>query len=344
LAPAFLPANGLPAGDLVRIDPADGSTLGGDSFDGPAHLTVAVADGVPAVMTFRVDPVGLVEVDWKYRVTNVSSLGIAPARRFAVSAGHILWTWGSAAVGYSPDCEPWPPDFPAPDPGCQPDWVTTLDGTLQPPAAIGPEQVVYVGSGGAVAVLDVATGVVAWTANVGGGVATPPVVAGETVLVATTNGRLVALPAAGCGAATCIPLWEGQLGGTPSSAPAAGGDVAYVGTEEGDVVAFASDGCGTATCAPLARLDVGAEITGGPIVHDARVTVATADGRLVAYGLSDYGLSCGSGCADRRVRGVARRTGTPQRTPSGFKVARCGERRHLAVEACAMVRRTGPKP
>jgi hypothetical protein len=95
---------------------------------------------------------------------------------------------------------------------------------------------------------------------------------------------VVALPAAGCGAARCSPVWEASLGAAPTTNPAAGGDVVYVAAGS-TLLAFGADGCSTPTCAPLASLAVGNVVTGGPIVLQGRVVVGTSDGRVVAYGL-----------------------------------------------------------
>jgi outer membrane protein assembly factor BamB len=153
------------------------------------------------------------------------------------------------------------------------------------PAAVGGDEVVYAGGSGRVTVLDVVTGAVRWTADVGAAAVAAPAVADGTILVATGDGRLVALPVAGCGAASCSSLWEAPIGSIPSTAPVAGGDVVYVGTTTGDIAAFALDGCAAATCGPLTTIETGSPITGGPIVHDGRLVAGTQDGRLVAYGL-----------------------------------------------------------
>ena len=103
---------------------------------------------------------------------------------------------------------------------------------------------------------------------------------------ATSDGRLVALPAAGCGSATCAPLWEGAVGG-PAQALVAAGDVAYVSTAAGtgDVAAFDLAGCGTTTCDPLVTVSVGHPLSDSMTVHDGRLIVGTLDGHVVAFGL-----------------------------------------------------------
>jgi outer membrane protein assembly factor BamB len=109
-------------------------------------------------------------------------------------------------------------------------------------------------------------------------------VTGDEILVATTDGRLVALPADGCGAPTCASTWEAPLGGAPTQAPAVGGDVVYA-TAGSRILAFPAGGYGAAICDPLVTLDAGLPVTGGPVVDDGRVLVGTESGRVVAFGL-----------------------------------------------------------
>jgi outer membrane protein assembly factor BamB len=55
-----------------------------------------------------------------------------------------------------------------------------------------------------------ATGETSWTAAVPASAA--PALADGAVLVPTTDGRVQAFAAAGCGAGTCSPLWEVSVG------------------------------------------------------------------------------------------------------------------------------------
>ena len=138
--------------------------------------------------------------------------------------------------------------------------------------------------------LDVATGAIAWRAELGAAVNTSPAVTDSTIFVTTADNRLVALPAGECGAATCGPLWQASLGATLTG-PTVGGDVVYVGTSAGDVKAFAAAGCGSATCGVLRTVHVGTSVASSPVVDGGRVlvmaTTGAADpaGRLVALGL-----------------------------------------------------------
>jgi len=271
-------------GTVEKLDPADGSTI--STTPGDAVFELAVADERIAVLSGRLNSSGLAAatISWTYSPSGPLSSGGYPGASFAIVGDRIQWSYGTSAQGFSAACPPYPPDWPVS--GCAPDWTTPLAGTPTAPVGIGTTQVVYGDSSGTVTVLDTATGAVAWTAELGAGISRKPAVADGNLLVATDDGRLVALPAAGCGTATtCTPLWSASLGAAPSTGPAVGGDVAYIGVG-GDIVAFARDGCGQPTCPELTRISTGTSpVTGGPIVHDGRLVVGTGDGHLVAFGL-----------------------------------------------------------
>ena len=282
----LVPATVFRFGTVHKLNPADGTTVDGGSYSGDAVGDLAVADDRVAVFsgTGNSSGFGIARIGWKYTPQIFFSLsGPGPGSHFAIVGDRIQWSQGTQALGFSAACPSYPPGYPVP--GCAPDWATDLGGTPTAPAGIGTTQVVYADSTGTVTVLDTASGAVVWTAELGAAVTGAPAVADGNILLATGGGQLVALPAAGCGTATCTPLWSGDVGGTPGTGPVAGGDVAYVGVA-GDVVAFALDGCGGPTCPSLARVSAGSTITGGPIVHDGRVVVGTQDGRVVAFGLS----------------------------------------------------------
>jgi hypothetical protein len=200
---------------------------------------------------------------------------------FAIVGERIAWSLGSQAFGYSAACPPlsnttW----------CDADWKTELGGDpMGGPAAIGADQVVYGDGTGTVSVLDMTTGAVLWTGETGSIITAHVAVAGDTILVGTFDGRVVAFPTAGCGAATCAPLWEGTVGGVPLSPVTGAGEVAYVVTDAGDVVAFARGGCGAATCAPLTTIAADARPGAGVVVDSGHLYVTTPSGHLVAYGL-----------------------------------------------------------
>lgn len=194
---------------------------------------------------------------------------------FAIAGGLVHWPYGRWAQAFS-GCHPQDDEYHP----CAPDWRTDLGAVPGPPAAVGPDAVAYpVGTG--VTVLDRATGAVRWRATGLGARVGTLAVAGPTILAPTDAGEVVALPAAGCGAATCAPLWWAPVGGLAKVA--AGGDVAYV-TAGGNVIALAVDGCGAPTCAPLAQVHVGGTLS-SPVVDGGRVFVGDLTGNLVALGL-----------------------------------------------------------
>lgn len=276
-------------GTITKLSPADGAIIGTENrgVDGSV-FELAVAEGDLAVSSgwLTSDLIGLATVSWNghWRASIPVLGGSLPAVTFAIVGDRIELTYGTTAHSYSSVCTPWPPPY-EDLPGCAPDWFVELGGQPTAPVGIGTTQVVYGDTTGTVTVLDTATGAVAWTAELGDGIGRKPAVAGGNLLVATDDGRLVALPAAGCGAATCTPLWSASLGAGPSTGPVVGGDVAYVGVG-GDVLAFALDGCGRPTCRKLARVSTGTStVTDGLIVHDGRLVAGTGDGHLVAFGL-----------------------------------------------------------
>ncbi len=167
-----------------------------------------------------------------------------------------------------------------------PRWVLPLDGSSgTTPVLSADGATVYVGTdAGTFSAVDMATGAVRWSADLGSAVVAPPAVAPGTALVPTASGSLVALATDGCGASTCAPLWSSPTGSPLTVQPGAAGDVVFVGAADGSVDAFATAGCGAAVCAPVWSADTGSSITGAPAISNGRVFVGTLDGRLIAYG------------------------------------------------------------
>jgi outer membrane protein assembly factor BamB len=252
---------------------------------------LAVVDGQLVTKTVAADP-GFVgtQVTWSLFRPTVVSTGSVESD-YAFVGDSIAWTdhisfteSGTSALGFSPQC-PEPPGIPRTT-ACLPDWTTDLSAPPGSPTAVGDDAVVYPDSSGTVSVLDMATGAVQWQAELGAVTLTQATVTPELILVGTSDGRLVALPAGGCGAPTCDPLWEGTLSAGARSVVGAG-DVAYVTTAGGmgTIAAFDLAGCGAATCDPLVTVSAGAEVWSGGIVHAGRLIVGTTDGRVVAFGL-----------------------------------------------------------
>jgi outer membrane protein assembly factor BamB len=150
---------------------------------------------------------------------------------------------------------------------------------------IGDSATVYVGSAsGIVYSLNRAGGGIRWRSVVGSPITRPPALGGGTLFVASTDGRLSALPAAGCGSPLCDPQWRTATGSEITVQPAVAGGVVYVGSADGTVQAFDAAGCGGFTCEPIWTVHAGSPVTGGLAVANGRLYVGTADA-LVAYGL-----------------------------------------------------------
>jgi outer membrane protein assembly factor BamB len=262
------------AGNAARAyDPTTGAQH--DSIGG---RLLAVADGEPVVEIQLGGPGNwYVEIAWGDHRHPVDFTG---PQSVSIVDDTILWV-SSAVRGYAPDC-PLVSPFPA---SCSPNWTYSTGAAATGVAATSGTTAVVSDTAGMVDGIDVRTGARLWRAAVGAGVTGPPAVVDGTVFVATTDGRLVALAADGCGGPTCSALWQAPLPAAPSTGPVAGGDVVYATTTGGDITAYPAAGCGAATCSSLVTVSVGAEVTGGPIVDEGRLVAGTADGRVVAFGL-----------------------------------------------------------
>lgn len=172
-----------------------------------------------------------------------------------------------------------------------PEWATPLDGTVSSAPVLGAgESVLYTATdAGTLYAVDTATGAVLWTTALGAPATGTPALAEGVVYVPTTDGRLVAVDADGCGAATCPTLWSASSGSgsTVREQPAVAGGVVFTGWADGSVHAFDASGCGAATCSPVWSASTGSDISGAPAVTNGQLYVGTIDGRLIAYGLDD---------------------------------------------------------
>jgi outer membrane protein assembly factor BamB len=204
---------------------------------------------------------------------------------------HVLVGVGSTIESYSLDtCSPLPPPTP-PNNFCAPEWATTMPAAPRDPAAVGTTAAAIGLASGDVAVLDLATGALQWTAHTGSTAATAPAVANGHLYVGAADGHLYAFPTAGCGQATCAPEWSGATasGAAVSHQPAAAADVVYVGTSTGSVYAFAAAGCGGSSCPSLWNGAVNpsgppAPVL-GPVVSTGAV-YASAGGTVAAFRLA----------------------------------------------------------
>lgn len=232
-------------------------------------------------------------------------LSLAGQDARAVTLGrHFVYESGWGPFGADPSVGPGPGvrafALEGVEDGCGPDgyaiflcpsWATSLEGLGSPVTSpvLGPgEDALYVGTdAGNLVALDPADGTILWTAPLGSGPSDEPALADEILYVALEDGRLVALPVAGC-PASCSVAWSSPLG-SPGGQPAVAGGAVVVGTDTGRLVALDGAGCGAATCAPLWDDDLGAPVTGDPAISGGRVYVGTGDGRLVAYAPSPAG-------------------------------------------------------
>jgi outer membrane protein assembly factor BamB len=166
---------------------------------------------------------------------------------------------------------------------CQPTWSTTLDGDATAVVLTPDRTTAFVASSAGTAyALDAATGAVRWSLRLGSAALAAPALADGTLYVATIDGRVVAGPAAGCGALRCRPAWRSGKGPAIEVQPAVGGGVVYVGAVDGSVRAFDAAGCGAARCRPLWARAAGDPVAGGLAVALGRLYVGTATG-VVAF-------------------------------------------------------------
>jgi outer membrane protein assembly factor BamB len=156
-----------------------------------------------------------------------------------------------------------------------------------------------------------------WTwRGTGEQIVTAPAVGRGSVYVGTVqpnarpvpNGRLVVLPAAGCGAKTCDPIWTADLQGPDFTfSPVLSGTTLFAGSDprfgaEDDpkphLFAFPAGGCGRASCLPLRSYDLGdTSSEGTPAVADGTIFVrthASTDPNLAGVVQAFPAAGCGS--------------------------------------------------
>jgi outer membrane protein assembly factor BamB len=221
--------------------------------------------------------------DWGGFMTE-SSLG-----PLTLGEGRLFVTSGDEVHAYDTTTACPPAHEGQPTLACWTEWVRPI-GSAVTPVVIGDGATVYVGTDapygveGQLLALDAESGGVRFSATLDAAVNRPPALAEGTLHVATVDGRLSAVPAAGCGAHFCRTLWTTATASEITAQPAVAGGVVYVGSADGTLRAFDADGCGAATCEPLWTVDAGSPVTGGLAVHGGMLYVGTADA-LVAYGL-----------------------------------------------------------
>jgi outer membrane protein assembly factor BamB len=221
-------------------------------------------------------------VDWGgFTFETLGLLTLGQGRLFVVAGD------GVQAYDTTTPCPPFREDEPLLV--CWNEWVRPV-GPAPTPIVIGDDATVYVGTEapygmeGPLLALDAESGGIRFSVGVGAGVNRPPALAGGTLYVGATDGRLSAAPANGCGAHFCRTSWTTATASEITAQPAVAGGVVYVGSADGMLRAFDADGCGAATCEPLWTADAGGPVTGGLAIYGGMLYVGTADA-LVAYGL-----------------------------------------------------------
>lgn len=253
------------AGGRIVIDAATGEELEFSSDPTAGVVTrLAFQLGVARGLTWTPPN----QIDWLCDAT-----GGGPT--FAFVGLDLAWHAGTEARG-SRGCDPATGQWAS-------TWATDLGGTPVEVAAVGADAAAYLDSSGTLSLVDMTTGAIVWTAEVG--TASGLTVADSRVIVrAATTSRLLAY-AADTGAL----LWESPFTSDVSYAPAAGGDVVYLpvrstSTNESAVVAYdLADGT-QITSLPLGST-TGSGVFAGPIVDGGRVVVGTENGSVVAFGL-----------------------------------------------------------
>jgi len=92
--------------------------------------------------------------------------------------------------------------------------------------------------------------------------------------IVSSDGRLLAFNANGCGQSTCAPVWTGGLKTSGQAAPAVANGLVYA-TSSDRLVAFRAAGCGQPTCAPVwASQPVAGSDTGSGLIQEVGPTVS----------------------------------------------------------------------
>ncbi len=141
----------------------------------------------------------------------------------------------------------------------------------------------------------------AWQAQLGSLVdfSSPAVVDG-VVYIGSSDGRLWAFPADGCGQSLCTtPLWRSSGLGQILDSPTVSGDIVYIGSQtssssnDGKLNAFSASGCGSSVCSPLWQGLAGKEsiLESSPAVGNGVVFVGAFDGNVYAFDADGCGAA-----------------------------------------------------
>ena len=139
----------------------------------------------------------------------------------------------------------------------------------------------------------------AWQAQLGRLVDySSPAVVGGVAYVGSTDGRLWAYPAKGCGQSICTtPLWTSTGLGQIVDSPAVANGFVYVGSQtsvsdnSGKLDVFRASGCGGPTCAPLWQGLAGSQsiLQSSPSVVNGRVYIGGYDDNLYVFNAAGCG-------------------------------------------------------
>jgi outer membrane protein assembly factor BamB len=162
-----------------------------------------------------------------------------------------------------------------------------------------------------------------WQAQLGKLVASSsPAVVDGVVYIGSSDGRLWAYPAGGCGQDLCTePLWSSTSVAQILSSPTVSKGVVYVGSQtnfnsnNGKLNAFSADGCGALECPPLWQGLAGPDsiLESSPAVAKGKVFIGAFDGKLYAF---DSG-GCGAATCKPLWKGVT--GGTIESSPTVVK-------------------------
>ncbi|MDQ6697970.1 MAG: PQQ-binding-like beta-propeller repeat protein [Actinomycetota bacterium] len=191
---------------------------------------------------------------------------------------------GNKVLAYNPSnpCLPYP-GFPALL--CNSEWVRPYTSATTA-VVIGSNATVFTATAsGDVYALNAATGGERWRASLGSAVNQTLALANGTLYVGSSDGRLSAIAAGGCGLALCPVLWSTATGSAITSQPAVAGGVVYTGAADGSVKAFKAAGCGAATCPSIWSANAGSSVDGGLAIEGAHL-YAGAHSALLGYRLS----------------------------------------------------------